>query len=57
MLRLKSFMKAKKKLLEYYLSFYSSTYQRSMHSSELSGLGSEVHSLSSCAESWIEEAD
>jgi hypothetical protein len=48
-------MKAKKKLLE-----FDSDFDGSMHSSELSELDSDVHSLSSlksCAESWIEEAE
>ncbi|GAX73758.1 hypothetical protein CEUSTIGMA_g1209.t1 [Chlamydomonas eustigma] len=54
-LRLENIMKAKKKLLE-----FDSDFDGSMHSSELSELDSDVHSLSSlksCAESWIEDAD
>ena len=49
-------MQAKKKLLEFDSDFDDE--DGSIHSSELSELDSDVHSLSSlksCAESWIEE--
>ncbi len=51
--RLESIMLAKKKLLE-----FDSDFDGSMHSSELSELDSDVHSLSSlksCANDWIED--
>jgi|LauGreSBDMM110SN_4_FD.fasta_scaffold600156_1 hypothetical protein len=54
--RLEQIMLAKKKLLEFDSDFDDE--DGSIHSSEMSELDSDVHSLSSlksCAESWIED--
>ena len=56
--RLEAIMAAKKKLLEFDSDFDDE--DGSMHSSELSELDSDVHSLSSlksCAASWIEDVE
>ena len=56
--RLEQIMAAKKKLLEFDSDF--DDIDGSMHSSELSELDSDVHSLSSlrsCAQSWIEDVE